>query len=358
MDPLSAIGLAAAVCQFIEFGFRVVNRLEEFSSKNPGEVPRSLQAITTQLPLLLNSLSRIKTDSEIKKLDFDTKCILRGIVSGCQQQIVEVEQMIDEIARVPGDNFKIKIKKVFVSLKYDAKVLGIERSLQTYISVLILHHVIDSSDAPPEIVEDTFFDVREKKISQSELVERLELMQELDDNYRDAVWSRTKNPIILLLTGDKGVGKTQLALEYCYQAHALGHFKTVFWLDASTLENLSLGFESIYATIKRSTDGSRKEKTEFVISFLNDLWHPWLLVLDNYDSSELYNNIMEFLPTRGSGGVLLVSRNQKENGLGNVLRVPEFITAEDQKRLNDRLIQAVQTKNSEAIVSIVEEGKS
>lgn len=354
MDPLSAIGLAASVVQFVQFGMLIANRLEEFSSKNPGEVPKSLQAISMQLPLLLNALGRIKSDSDIRNLDFDTKCILKGMVSGCQQQIVEIERMINEISKAPGDSFKTKIKKVFVSLKYDEKVWAIERNLHTYISVLILHHVIDSSDAPPEIADDTFFDVREKRIST--FIERPSLMQELDNQLRDAIWSQTKNPTILILAGDKGVGKTQLALEYCYQANSLGQFKTVFWVDASTLENLSLGFESIYATVRRSTDGSRKDKIAFVTSFLNDLWHPWLLVLDNYESSELYNSIMEFLPTRGSGGILLISRGQVENGLGKMFRIPKFITAEDQTRLNNNLIQAVQSKNIEGIKTIVDQG--
>lgn len=353
MDPLSAIGLASAVVQFIEFGLRVVSRLDEFNSKTAGDVPRSLQAIHTQLPLLLNALSRIKSDSELRKLDFDTKCILRGMVTGCSQQITEVERMITEISRTPGDSFKVKIKKVFVSLRYDEKVWEIERNLHTYISVLTLHHVIDSADAPLELAEDTFFDVREKRISP--FVERPVLMRELEDNLRDAAWSQITSPAILLLSGEKGVGKTQLAVEYCHQARSEGHFKTVFWVDASSIDNLSLGFESIYAIIKRSVDGSRPEKINFVTDFLNDLWHPWLLILDNYDASALYNNIMEFIPTRGSGGVIFISRTQ-ENGLGKVLHIPRFIAAQDQARLNSLLTQEVQNKNIDGIKSLVEQG--
>jgi ankyrin repeat protein len=354
MDPLSAIGLASAVVQFIDFGLKVANRLEEFNSKNPGEVPRSLQAICTQLPLLINALGRIKSDSQIKNLDFDTRCILRGMVSGCTAQIVEVEGMINEISRIPGDSFKVKIKKVFTSLKYEEKVWEIERNLHTYISVLILHHVVDSTDAPLPPVEDTFFDVREKRVSP--FVERPSLMQELESHLYNAARSQTKNPTILILAGDKGVGKTQLALEYCHQAHSLGQFRTVFWLDASTLENLCLGFEGIYATIRRSTDGSRTEKIAFVTGFLNELWHPWLLVLDNYESVALYNNIMEFLPHRGYGGIILITRSQTQNGLGKVLQVPKFVTLEDQNHLNSLLAQEVQRKDFEGIKNLVNQG--
>jgi hypothetical protein len=100
---------------------KVAKRLDEFSN-NPGEVPKPLQAIITQLPLLLNALGRIKSDAQMQNLNLDTKGILRAMVPGCQAQIVEVEKMINEITSMPGDSFKVKIKKVFTSLKYDEKV--------------------------------------------------------------------------------------------------------------------------------------------------------------------------------------------------------------------------------------------
>jgi len=354
MDPLSAIGLASSIVQFIDFGLKVAKRLDEFNSKNPGDVPKSLQAISTQLPLLINALGRIKSDSQIKNLDFDTKCILRGMISGCRAQIVDVENMIDEISHMPGDSFKVKIKKVFTSLKYDEKVREIERNLQTYISVLILHHVIDSADAPLDLADDTFFDVREKRVET--FVERPALMEELETCLYDAARSQVQTPTILLVSGDKGAGKTQLALEYCHRAHSLKQFRSIFWLNASTLENLCLGFESIYATVRRSTDGSRKEKISFVTGFLNDLWHPWLLVLDNYEPTALYNNIMEMLPSRGYGAIMLITRGDAQNGLGKVIQVPKFLSLQDQSQLNSLLVQEVERKNFKGMKNLVNQG--
>ena len=361
MDPLSAIGLASSIIQFVDFGLKVAKRLDELNSS--GNVPKSLQSISTQLPLLLNALGRIKSDSQIKNLDFDTKCILRGMISGCRGQIVEVETMIDEISRMPGDSFKVKMKKVFTSLKYDEKVREIERNLQTYISVLILHHVIDSADAPLEIADDTFFDVREERIET--FVERPGLMKELESYLHDAARSRVQTPTILLVSGEKGVGKTQLVLEYCYRANSLRQFRTCFWVDASTLENLCLGFESIYATVRRSTNGSRKEKISFVRGFLNDLWHPWLLVLDNYEPAALYNDIMETLPGRGYGGIILITRDDAKNGLGQAIMVPKFLSLEDQNHLNSLLAQEIwrievaekdQRKDFEEMKNLVNQG--
>ena len=241
-----------------------------------------------------------------------------------------------------------------MSLKYDEKVWEIEKNLHTYISVLILHHVIDSCDTPEPVADDTFFDVREKRVAP--FVACPESMQELEDGFHDAAWSQVTTPTILFLAGDKGVGKTQLALEYCYQAHLMAQFRTVFWLDASSLENLCLGFEGMYATIRRSMDGSRAEKIRFVREFLSDLWHPWLLVLDNYETAALYNNILEFLPSRGYGGILLVTRGQVQGGLGRVLQVPKFIPSHEQAQLDTLLAQEVQRKNFEGIQNLVNQG--
>ncbi|KAE8443486.1 hypothetical protein EG329_001797 [Mollisiaceae sp. DMI_Dod_QoI] len=354
MDPLSAIGLASSIVQFVQFGLTVAGRLEEFSRHNPNEVPQSLRSISAQLPLLLNALSRIQSSSTIQKLDFDTKCILKGLVAGCMEQVKTIEKMVEDITPKDGESFKSRIKKVFTSLKYDEKVWHVERNLQTYVQVLILHHVIDEKDVPEKLGEEAFFDVREKRIEG--FVERTKVMGELEENLRNVVWGKTKNPVILMVAGDKGTGKTQLVLEYVHQTHDLGQFRTVFWIDVSSLENLSLGFESIYATIRRSTDGSAQEKIRFVKDFLNDLWHPWLLVLDNYESKTLYNDIMEFLPSRGYGGIVLITHNEEEGGLGKVIHVPKFITQEDQSRLDSLLTQEVQRKNVEGIKSLVNQG--
>lgn len=353
MDPLSAIGLASAIVQFVQFGFQVADRLEKLTTDNPGQIPKALQTISMHLPLLANSLSKIKSDARVSALDFDTKCILKGIVSGCMVQVQEIEAMLGEIACAPGDSLRAKIKKVMASMKYEEKLSRIERSLSTYISVLILHHVVDAADAPKSLQEETYFDVREKL--DEDFVERKNLVKELDEHLYDASRSQVTEPAVLLLSGKKGVGKTQLALGYARVVYELQQFRSVFWLDASSLEKLSLGFERMYATLQRTTQGSRQDKITFARNFLEDLWHPWLLVLDNYDASTLYNNIMDFLPSRGCGAILLLSQDC-ENGLGKVMHVPRYLHPHEQQRANNTLINAVQNQNLKSVKEAVEGG--
>ncbi|KAM3510339.1 hypothetical protein MY11210_005957 [Beauveria gryllotalpidicola] len=355
MDPLSAIGLASSIVQFVQFGFQIADRLQDLTAKHPGQVPRALQSISMHLPLLANSLSKINSDAAgVGALDLDTRCILKGIVAGCRTQVQQVEAMLHEIACAPGDALRTKLKKVMASIKHQEKLSRIERNLGTYISVLILHHVVDAADAPRDLLDETcFFDVREKLADA--YVERKSLLEQLDVHFYDASRSQVTSPTVLLLSGSKGAGKTQLALGYCRAAHELQQFRTVFWLDASTLENLNLGFERMYATVNQSIQGARADKINFVRNFLQDLWHPWLLVLDNYDSALLYNDIMDFLPSRGAGAILLICE-EAENGLGKVLHVPNYLRPHEQRRVDSLLQSAVQNKDFAAIREAVEQG--
>ncbi|MCJ1478089.1 Ankyrin repeat domain-containing protein 44 [Lambiella insularis] len=354
MDPLSAFALAASVLQFVQFGMQVADRLQDYRSSNPNEIPKSLQAICTQLPLLLNAFKRINSETSLNKLDFDTKCILKGVVAGCMTQVGEIEDIVRQISNQPGQSLAVKMRKVFVSMKSEDKVWAIERNLHTYISVLILHHVVESSEAPERVPDDTYyFDVREERVSP--FFPRDDLIRALGDQLRAASRSQVQTPTVVVLEGREGVGKTQLVLEYCHQANKLDQFRTVFWLDANSEEALCLGLESISATIRRTRQGTRAEKIEFVKKFLSELWHPWLLVLDNYQHFA-WGDLVQYLPRSGYGGIIFVTRDLTRTHLGKVINVRKFLTAQERSRLDSSIAGAVQAKDLERVKVLVSEG--
>ena len=354
MDPLSAISIASNVIQFVSFGYKVTKRLREYATAAAGDVPKSLQIISSQLPLLLNALDRVKSDLEDDKFDIDTRCILKGVVSGCMDQVSKVERIIDKVLHVPDASLAAKARRTFVSLSSDDKLSAVEKNLQTYISVLILHRVIDNSVAIPSTPEETlYFEVREKKVSP--FYERDGLISEIDGHLHNAATSQTRKPITIVLAGESGVGKTQLALEYCHQVHALGHFQTIFWLNASTEESLELSLESVAATVRRSKDGSTQDKTKFVKKFLEERWHPWLIVLHNYDHME-FSNIRDFLPSKGCGAILLTTLHSKAIDLGAIIQVPRFLSENDRETLRSRISSAIEDSRAEDIYTLIANG--
>ena len=354
MDPISVLGITAAVVQFLEVGTRVTKRLAEYIASNPGDVPKSLQAIQNQLPLLLSSLSRIKSDLQSSKLDIETKCIIRGVVTGCTSQIEKVEEIIGKVVVGAEESFGVKVKKVVKSFKYEEKILAIEKNLQTYVQVLILHHVVDPKDIPTDRGEEReFWDVRERKLDV--FLERENLMSELHGYLAEAARSRVERPTVVVLMGEKGAGKTQLALEYLHQARALGQFRTAFWLDASTERNLKLGLESIAAVVRRSTEGTQDEKIGFVKRFLGDWWHPWLLVLEDYDPSD-FKKTHALLPEHGYGGIIVTTRHPSAQDLGDCVTVPRFLSAEERESLKDSMFRAIERKDADEARIFINQG--
>ncbi|KAK3176250.1 hypothetical protein OEA41_007573 [Lepraria neglecta] len=355
MDPLSAIGVAASVVQFTNLAFKVATRLKEYNSAST-DVPKSLRHISAQLPLLLNALDRVKTSIEVERVDLDTRCILKGVVSGCKQQVEKIDKIIDKVLPVPGDSLVTRAQKVFIGLKNDDKVLEIEKSLQTYIQVLILHRVIEGQDDSWVINEDLgFFEVRVKKATP--FFERKELMQKIETIINPAVTSQALSPIRIILSGNKGAGKTQLAAEYCHQANVDGQFQTIFWTNASTPESLCRSLEGISDVIRRSKEGlkDRDEKIEFVKSFLCNRWHPWLLVLDNFVPSEFKNDI-HYLPSKGSGAILFTSRSRSFPDPDKVMEVPQFFHPDEIERLRSAMIFAVDNNKIDNVKKLLADG--
>ena len=355
MDPLSAIGVASSIIQFVDLGMKVATRLKEYNSATT-DVPRSLRHISAQLPLLLSALDRMKTDVEVEKVDLDTRCILKGVVSGCKQQVEKVDKIIGKVLHVPGDSLVTKVQKVFVGLKNDEKVLAIEKNLQTYIQVLILHHLIEGPDTSSGVSEDTlYFEVPVRKASP--FYERVELLQEIETQLYPAATSQVSNPVMIALSGQERAGKTQLAVEYCHQAKTVGQFQTIFWLNANTPENLSRSIESISDIVRRSKEGlkDREEKMDFVNKFLTNRWHPWLLVLDNYDPTK-FENVLDFLPSHGSGGILFTCRSESFLKPCHIIRVPKFRDPDEINQLRSLLRNAVYGNKIDDVNSLLADG--
>lgn len=104
------------------------------------------------------------------------------------------------------------------------------------------------------------------------------------------------------LWGMGGIGKTQVALEYCRQEQSSG-CKSVFWVDGY---NLQKGWTSI-STLTRSLCYNYVLSNAFDVAegILSSLQEPWILVIDNLES---YDSIpLERLKILGRHGSILLT---------------------------------------------------
>ncbi|KAG8818906.1 hypothetical protein FRC18_012275 [Serendipita sp. 400] len=106
-------------------------------------------------------------------------------------------------------------------------------------------------------------------------------------------------PIITVLTGMGGSGKTQIAVSFASLFEKRFPDTPVFFLDASSETSLNT---DLAALVRSQTD-----KYDNALTWLASGIKNWLLILDNADDPSL--KLSKFLPRAGHGHVIITTRN-------------------------------------------------
>ncbi len=162
---------------------------------------------------------------------------------------------------------------------------------------------------------------------------RGDLLRELE---RRLVRGATAAVLPEALHGMGGVGKSQLAIEYCYRNR--NKFDVIWWIPAersvkivnSLVElgdrlNLNVGIEANVA-VQQVLDALKSGRHRKVPP-------NWLLVFDNADSP---GSVQQYLPTGGSGRILVTSRNSQWLSVARPLEVDVFHRTESVQLLRRR----------------------
>jgi hypothetical protein len=131
----------------------------------------------------------------------------------------------------------------------------------------------------------------------------------------------TSDPCIFVLRGAGGIGKTQVAAHYLHTRRS--EFDAVFWVQATSTENLEVAFNNISESLQmyeRGSTGSLGVQPQRVHRVVEWLKYPaqssvkksrtlnWLLVFDDV-SSPL--ELQKFWPYNSPGSVIVTTRNAK-----------------------------------------------
>jgi hypothetical protein len=134
--------------------------------------------------------------------------------------------------------------------------------------------------------------------------------------------STTSTPLIVVLIGMGGAGKTQLALEYCRRMKDSKRFRAIFWLDASSRNTL---YNSMSTAAKQLLPDRVFDTPEAAVASVNDTlsrWSErWLLVFDNLDNPEDLSDILTFFPASHFGSILITSRLAGSKELGQSIEL-------------------------------------
>jgi NB-ARC domain len=133
----------------------------------------------------------------------------------------------------------------------------------------------------------------------------------IEQAYRQAQSARPGSPNIFVLAGLRGSGKTQLAVEYAYRAFTNKLYRDVLWVDGGTgLTGSRVQLdEKVKTLLQRLRQDGKLENDQDAESLKTWLQknQNWLLVFDEVDD---VSYILDYLPSRGNGHVLVTTCNQ------------------------------------------------
>jgi hypothetical protein len=138
------------------------------------------------------------------------------------------------------------------------------------------------------------------------------------------------------IAGLGGIGKTQLALEYCYRNRE--KYKVIWWIRAESKETRITDFVALGQRIGvidiESSDDSASIRP--IIEWL-DRNFGWLLIFDNVEDP---SDLDSLLPTAGRGHILITSRRAAWGSRANAVALDVWTADEASRYLLKRTGQA------------------
>lgn len=134
MDPASAIGLAAAILQFVEIGATVCGRMHEVASSTTG-----LTKENAHLNLTVEELSNV-TGGLITSLNGNTKheAELVKLAGQCRDLSVELTELLSKLKSKNDGRLWSSVRAAWKSTVQEKKLSSIERRLGVYRAQIIL----------------------------------------------------------------------------------------------------------------------------------------------------------------------------------------------------------------------------
>jgi NB-ARC domain len=152
------------------------------------------------------------------------------------------------------------------------------------------------------------------------------------------------------IAGLGGIGKTQLALEYCYRQAS--SYQVVWWIRAESKETRMADLGALAERLRLAP----VDKSDFsssvgaVIEWLNRT-PGWLLIFDNVERPE---DLEHLLPVAGRGHILITSRHAAWGALAKTVSLNVWTTDESTQYLLKRTEVDDTEENKQAATALAE----
>ena len=356
MDPVTALGAAAAAGQFAEQAITLLFKLVELY-KSSSQARATVEEYVSQL-------RRIKAVTE--DIAADGTLIAPTLKMSLDDCIAVLKQVEDELAKLL-EGFKkgrwrhistslvavmkeSDIEKLFARLdrcKLDLLLgLGYDSSKQARSLDAKLENLSMTPLRPAAPVNSMIWKVPNDHVQH--FVGREAILKRLNDTLttpgmsipnttgQQRLISRIVNNDTTVqrrcvLLGMGGQGKTQIALHFCRSCrkNLVDRLDAVLWVDASSEASLKASYKRLGDTLLPDAPSITDEHAvvDLVIDKIENLPKGWLMVYDNFDRPDEFVNLEEYIPDSVSGSILITSRHADSANIvadpaGQVIPVP------------------------------------
>ena len=311
------VGLIATIASLVDFGSKVVSRLVEYQN-SMHDLPKIFKGHETNIPLIVDALKCIKIRAENGSVGEDSKRVLVQVINSCHTQIKSLDDILAKVMPLDTDTMLERGIKAALSISQEKEVARLMKQLKAHLAVLLLHSTAYPSSADSKkIVTKVLFTVPFER--DSAYLDRPGVMQEIER----MVSSESR----VVIAGMGGVGKSQIAIEYCHRYHEQYPDAHVLWQHVSTFERALNGWSQMARQLKvPGCDESGADFLQLTKDYLSDKNHGrWLLVLDNADNADilfdmraesssgtyLAKNLVSSLPQSETGTIIVTTRDRR-----------------------------------------------
>src|SRR5438045_2879287 len=143
-EALAVVGLVSSIVQFVDFGTKIIRRLEEFTS-NAGDVPKTFRSIQAQLPLIIDALERTRAQGDAGRISDKSAQALKPVLDDSLERVEFLSHILDKaIPATDASNLQKRLKAL-KSLAYDKAVQDCIDRLQDNIHTLMFHQTTSHS---------------------------------------------------------------------------------------------------------------------------------------------------------------------------------------------------------------------
>jgi N-terminal domain on NACHT_NTPase and P-loop NTPases/AAA ATPase domain len=337
-EAVVAVGLAAAIVQFVAFSAKIISRLDEFVSAT-NDIPESFRDIRVQLPLIVDTLQRMQAQAENNCIGEAAANVLKAVVDRSSEEAETLMIILDKaLPRENTSTFQLqvqalrslasdkKIQKSIDRLLKNIQVLNFSQSTNSCQNIeKIRQALLKLCSIPTMAASDFSFGLNignSPQILDGAFMGRDAELKQLQEWLSPQVTQFPQR--VVAVTGMGGLGKTQLSLAFAKRY--CGEYTSIFWLNAKDEGTLKQSFvslsEIIFKRIQSSdmNDALNEEKIIHQIRrwFSQQENGQWLLLFDNYDDAKLPGvnsptgyDIRRYFPFKTHGSILITTRSRR-----------------------------------------------